>query len=325
MIKSDFENHGSYQYDNYGKTNINLKAGKGYSTDDKKTYKGKTGIAKGHPKGVKKGKCNQYTLNKPIQTRYGILPTKCDGTIIAVKITTNNKGFDTTSEEVCNKCGHVIQTAMQVIGKKPHYYKTIKFTSHEDWLKRNYNKMEGNPEDICSDAETAVHVTGSRLNTIDNHFYGSAGEEEVDNVTFGNFSTAPDFEIYNKKIAKELGLKAYGRFRGKSQCWNRGTEERMHLKKKCQENYVDICKTNFGLTTGQADEVKYVLERYPSFLKMPYDYEDIIFHISMYIILNKMGKKGTALMNTIRLGKLYNKQLYSIIKQKMNTETFYRK
>ena len=121
-----------------------IKAGKGYRD--------------GHPIGVIGGRCPE-----------------CDGHMISIKMNTSSKGFETTSEKVCDTCGLVQPGAFQVLEPHPPY-KSRPYQSHEEWIK--YNCMDTiRDDDVAWDAESYVHATGGRLNTSDN--YTVTGGDEI--------------------------------------------------------------------------------------------------------------------------------------------------
>ncbi|OEC87873.1 MULTISPECIES: hypothetical protein [Methanobacterium] len=127
MNSSNFQNLGTYKYDFYQQNSTSIKAGKGYANSNTKPYNGKSGIDLGKPIGHKKQPCPQKD---------------CKGTIIAVMICTDVKGFETSTEQVCDTCGHVINTAMQVLGKKEKMYHTFPYSSHNDWIERNCKDLQ---------------------------------------------------------------------------------------------------------------------------------------------------------------------------------------
>lgn len=95
----------------------------------------------------------------------------------------------------------------------------------------------------------------------------------------------------------------------------------MHLKKKCQENYVDICKSNFGMTKGQSDEVKYLIDKIGFDFydrKGKADYESVILCMCWIIlqknlnIVNRRWLKKKILHMNPEI-----EQLYKPIKEKM--------
>lgn len=125
-----------------------IKAGKGYRD--------------GHPVGPLSGPCPE-----------------CDGTIVSVKMNTSRKGFETTAEKVCNKCGLVIPGAFQVLEPKDDYT-ARPYDTHESWVAAMTPSPKSN-EDVAWDAELYEHINGVRMNTKDNVGYG-----QHDSVTYAN-------------------------------------------------------------------------------------------------------------------------------------------
>lgn len=290
MNTSNFEKRGSFQYDQYAQNNTHGKFGKGYTSN-------------GSPKGVKKQKCNGYSLTEKIQTIHGLIPKKCDGTIIAVKITVNNKGFSSTSEEVCNKCGKVNQTLFQVINIKQSKYNTSAFTSHDDWL----NQMK--------EAQAQEHELPFENYTV-NEEYDNIDENTSGNTNQDVFPTAYSSTKYKKELAKELGLHSW-----KSEFWNRSNEETMKWKMRQYYNYIECCKNDLELHQNHVKEVKYLLslhgiDYYDKRGKVPY--EEVI--ICMCIYVKNKGNKQQKIARQIQeyeRQKLLKKGLYSIVKQEI--------
>lgn len=304
MITSNFGHKGSFKYDFYGKNSTFFKGGKGY-------------LSNGKPQGVLKQKCTEYSLTEKIQTPFGLIPKRCDGNIIAIKITTNNKGFCTTSEEVCEKCGKLHNTAFQVINKSRQKYSTMEFTTHNVWLEEMKKSEMGNPEDISLDNEMFVHAKGRRLNTTDNYYYGSPGKDES-----GNFKSQKKYyqnvTDKKKKLAKDLGLNTW-----KSEFSNRDSEEVKQWKRRQYYNYVDVCKSRLEMTKGQAEEVRYIIDKqglnyYNN--KGQADYEEIILTICLYVKTRPLNfqRKGTLLSKFFRIDSNL-KHLYPVVKQKIES------
>lgn len=98
--------------------------------------------------------------------------SECDGTVVSIKMNTSSKGFETTSEKVCNKCGLVVPGAFQVLESKPDY-KSKYYATHEEWMEDMKPSHKSN-EDVAWDNELYEHKTGKRPNTSDDVGYGGA-------------------------------------------------------------------------------------------------------------------------------------------------------
>lgn len=280
-----------------------------YNDHQIKPQKMGKGYREGHPVGtVSKSRCRE---------------PNCDGHIVSVQISSGHGNVQTVSEKVCNKCGLVYNTGFGIIDKIEEKYTTHnghKYDTHSEWLNDNRTSNMGNPEDICLHAESFNHFAGRRMNSLDNHSYGVEGKSEKDdnNYTYGNFSTAPNYKRYKQNLNRKIGLNNLN-----SEHWNRGTKERMKLEKKHHSNYVDICKTNLRMTKGQADEVKYLINKYGLDFynsKGKASYESIIICMCIYVL--KQGVDGRKLgrkLSELKSLELYSKDLYDSIKKKIES------
>jgi hypothetical protein len=316
-----------------------------------------------------KGYINQFTGKQEVLGVQGGPCRICDGTIIALKMSSGN-GFEVTSEKVCNKCGLIYPTAYQVLDKRDEtieskytlYKKTITRSETDDALTKYYNKdgeklyhskkrvkptkpirkeyvfyrkdytayygthelwlednkPEGNPEDVASDVEQFTHIAGRRPNTVDNWYYGQPGKDEA--ISSMKKSDAKTMNEYEDDMHRQLGLKSKDKLGVRADQWNRGADEVLKHRLNQYYDYIGICKSMLGLNKQQEDEVKHIIKTRPNILNISrYSYEDIIYHICLRVRLLGMGRKGTSLMNTVRLGDLYNKTLYSLIVQTMDS------
>lgn len=268
-----------YNFHYYGMDK--LKGGKGYKKD-------------GTPIGIIGGPCPE-----------------CEGTIINLQINTSSRGMETTSEKVCDMCGLIIDGAFNIsrhkyepfeLREQPDYH-TRPFDTHEDWLERmkELDSRQGNPEDIAVETEIYTHVTGHR--------------PDDDTVIEGNGSGYKEHGIGNQdeNLARALGLKT-------KNAANYGNKHKdvQEYRKKQYYDYIDICKSTLHMHRGQVAEARYIIDNEPSLMKLPYPYEDIIYHMCLRLRLLGMGRKGTKLMNSERLGDRYNKTVYSAVRSKLN-------
>jgi len=288
---SNFQNHGSYKFDNYGQTTAQGKMGKGYSNDtDKK------GIPQGKPKGVHKGKCTK--ILKYHQTIYGKIPQICTGTIIAVKISTNQRGFETSTEMCCDFCGKVYPTAFQVLGKEEPTYKTQYWNTHEEWLhdnKSNQILKEAPETGIDPYLENFAHLTGHRLNTTDftneNRDYGS--------YMYGS-GNAPYYKRkykinneYAKRLAESTKRVAYHRD-------NINTTPSKDWIKIQHKEYADECRREYEFTKSSYKDICYFIDKYGiKYFHRRTSYQEIIYDIFVYLDKRDMRVNCKNTYNTI--------------------------
>lgn len=262
-----------------------IKGGKGYKKD-------------GKPIGILGGKCPE-----------------CEGTIIKLQMNTSRKGMECTSEKVCDTCGIVVDTAYIVLNKIEKEYHSLTFKTHEDWVEyAKEQDKKGQTGDIlegtCAATESFAHIFGRRMNDFEaDGDSGSLGKGSTFHLKGNN-----DKYGEQKTLYKQLGMKT-----NLAEYWNRGSEDVLKHRHKQYEDYIGVCKSILGMHNGQVEEVKYIIYNEPNILNISrYSFEDIIFHICVYVKLLGMGRKGTRMMNTIRLEEQYNSTLYKVIRDKLN-------
>lgn len=314
-LTSNFEKHGSYQYDQYQQNNTSLKAGKGYSKDTD---------PKGIPSGKPKGKENQPCPKK-----------NCKGTIIAVMICTDVKGFETAVEHVCNRCGHVINTAMQILGKKEKEYNTFPYLSHQDWIERNCHeqnlKIPRNITEAASFSNTGfIYLTNltkkyNNSNQVlesgidlkleyDVHYYGFRHDQN---------DTSNEHRDYGTKWSKinTAYKKAVQRAKGRPN--NTKQSQRMPMDKwrlrECYE-FIDYnLKDLVEATKIQVADVKWIIRNYGlQYFKAGTNFEEIITCILLWRMSKDRGHTINGAITKCRKHNYYNKQLYKVIKPKLD-------
>jgi hypothetical protein len=251
-----------------------IKAGKGYRNDI--------------PLGPIGGKCSE-----------------CDGDIISIKMNTSAKGFETTSEKVCNKCGLIVPGAFQTLEPKGEY-KARYYATHDEWVEAMKPK-EPEDDDIAWDNELFEHFTGRR-----------PGDDEEYEISYIAQKSQTFEEYIDKKDSLDyhLGLKSKWKLGVRAEDWNRGTKERMQHKLKQQYNYLDICKTQLGMNNNQVDSVRYIINTkgVKEFHRQT-SYEDIIAHICLVVMSYSMKpQRFSVLVREYKRYNTYNRVLYQRIK-----------
>lgn len=229
-----------------------IKAGKGYRN--------------GIPLGVKSGPCKE-----------------CDGEIIAIKICTSSKGFETTTEKVCNKCGLVYPTSFQIIDKIEEDYTTRPYQTHEDWLRNN--KPTDILDGIDQTLEYECQVGGTRPSTDDD-------------ISFGpNKAMFKNENDYNPRLAKAI-----------KRLSKTPQSKRQPMKEWRANEYHEIARDYIHamqLNRGDSSDVHYFIDKL-NFYFGRYKADEIIYHLCLIV-----GKKDLRKYNG------YNKNLIELIKGRL--------
>lgn len=296
--------------------------------DGYKKIKGGKGYRNGKPIGIQDVPCDaEYTLHKQFtylgkQYNYE-LPYKCNGTIISLQMNTSSKGFETTSEKACDTCGKISLGSFIVIDNPYSADLNIinRWTDHTSWIKDMQKESPNtiNKEGISTETETYEHITGRRLNTDDNHYYGAAGSNESIGLMSKNKG------IQNSKIEdklhEELGLTSKKQLGVRCDQWNRTSKEVIKLRENGYKDLVDIYKGELELTPGQVEEIKHLLKSRENEFNMCYKMEDIIQCICLYVKSKSYSnyRQFNAFIARYSIANPYNKTLYKLIREKLNS------
>jgi hypothetical protein len=255
----------SFHYDGMHK----IKAGKGYKH--------------GKPQGVKSGPCDE-----------------CNGTIISIKMNTSSKGFETTSEKVCDTCGLVYQGAFNVIDKYHENYSSYEYNTHQEWMKAN-KPIDKSNEDVAWDNELFEHKTGQRPNTSDNVGYGGTYEQQFNNINDSNWR----LNQANARLARTpQSMKISSN--------DRNTHE-YHL---IADDYIH----ELGLNKYDAMDVHYYIDHRDTLFKLDYKADDIILCICLYVMGQRMDKLSFGrLTKQIYKTDRRKKKIYSLVRDKLSS------
>ena len=220
-----------------------VKAGKGYRRD-------------GHPVGVMGHKCEE-----------------CDGTIISLQMNTSSRGFETTSEKVCNKCGLTYPGSFQILEKKDTDYHSKYSDTHEEWVEQN--KPTFDLDDVDMELERWANWNGKR------------NDSDTDDTTIhfpGDESGGPKY--INPRYAKRL-KDARGRLD------NVPASKKMPMKAWREREYndmVDDYAHELGLNKLDVADVKYYIKHLNDIAKWPYKMEDVIYTMCLVVAKRDLRK-----------------------------------
>lgn len=205
---------------------------------------------------IKAGK--GYRDGRPVGPLSGPCP-ECDGTIISVKMNTSAKGFETTNEKVCDKCGLVIPGAFQVLEPKNDNYKSKPFDTHEQWVKQMKPSDKSN-DDVAWDAELYEHINGVRMNTSDDVGYGGPRLE---------YNNRFD---HNKRVAK-----AIWRLNKTPQSMKISSSDRnIHKYHELADDYIHMLQLNKVV----AADIHWYIDHNKMYMGR-YKVEDIVYHLCL--------------------------------------------
>ena len=199
---------------------------------------------------VKAGK--GYRDGKPIGPIGGKCK-ECDGNVISIKMNTSARGFETTSEKVCDTCGLVVPGAFQVLEPQPPY-KSRYYDTHADWVAAM--KPDPDMDDVDAWLENGIHL------------YGGSYEP---------------YEYANQWDKNKRLIQAEKRLASTNQ------SKYMPMKVWRDREYeflVDDYAHTLDLLPYQIVDVKYIIDHQKTLSKFPYKMEDIIYNLCLII-----GKK----------------------------------
>lgn len=234
---------------------MSIKAGKGYDEH-------------GHPRGPIGGKCSE-----------------CDGDIISIKMNTSRKGFETTSEKVCNRCGLVVPGAFQTLDHNPNDYRGKYYATHEEWIQNQCMEVL-NDDDIAWQNESYVHATGHRLHTSDDVGYDAWRYDKQKNDNHNNPRIAKAIWRLNK-TPESMKISS--------------SDRNMHKHMLLIDDYAHEVE----LLPYQTIDVKWIIKHDIHILKWPYKIEDMIYNLCLVI-----GNKD------LRKYRQYNERLYTLLKER---------
>lgn len=234
----------NYMYYGYDK----IKAGKGYNKD-------------GTPRGVLSGKCSE-----------------CDGQVISIKMNTSSRGFETTSEKVCDKCGLTVPGSFQVLEAKEDY-KSPYSATHEEWMQQN--NLSNDMDDTDMYLENYYHI------------FGGKGFGEQLELGFWNRYT---------KMPKRLE-EAIKRLSNTPQSMKIPTSDRRkHQYHLIADDYIHMLE----LSKYDALDIHHYIDTNKMYMGR-YKVDDIIYNLCLVI-----GKKDLRKYNN------HNKNLYDLLREKLS-------
>lgn len=239
------------------------------------------GYRDGRPLGPIGGPCNE-----------------CGGNIISIRMCTSAKGFETTSEKVCDTCGLVVPGSFQVLEPKEDY-KTKYYQTHQDWLNDNKPDFDFDDTDMY----------------FENYYNLYGGKNKGENIKFLNEFT---------RIPRRL-MEATKRLEATNE------SKKMPMKEWRNKEYHEIADDyihELGLNKLDAADVYYIIDNRGSEFDTRYQMEDIIHCICLAVRVGEHRDKDSVSLSKQKKGGLiykygsrkgYNKQLYSLIVQTLNS------
>ena len=221
---------------------------------------------------------------------------ECEGHIISIQMCTSSRGFTTTSEKVCDTCGLIIPGSFQILEKIDEPYRGKYSKTHEEWIEQNTPDLDY--DDVDSQLEASANYNGHRENTDDAEGYG---DEYVSNHV-------------NKDYAKRIQDAMYRLA---------AVPQSMHISSSLRNKHkhmllVDDYAHELEMLPYQVADVKWIINHYPSILKMPYKIEKVLYNLCLYIRILGMGRKGTGIVNKARLVEEYDSTIYKTMRSTLN-------
>jgi hypothetical protein len=262
------------------------KAGKGYRNDI--------------PLGILGGPCEGSWINP-----------KCTGTIISLKMNISSRGFETTSEKVCETCGALYPSPYQLGGgvtpdkppKRKKYH--TKTTEIDDALTKYYNTdgKEIYAKKVELDKESGrtkkhfltKNVRLGEIKTTEyeieyDHYWETHESWFNDNTNEPTHEPDSSSESYKEgeepEVLKDMFYWTEEQVRiGKKLklanpkhtiYYNRSKEEKAEYDLALRMRMVEAIASGMELNKLQVDQVKYVIKKHPGLMKIDSSIEDII-------------------------------------------------
>jgi hypothetical protein len=297
-----------------------IKAGKGYRD--------------GKALGVKEGKCKY-----------------CHGTIIRLRMNISNKGFECTSELVCDKCGTVYNMPYMILGKQDVEpldcgEDKINITTYwetDDALTKYYNDKG---EQLYTKHFKCNDKKGQEKQTIGEikrprykktyAYHWVSHKSWLENNCCPTYEPTSSTETYEEgeepavivdmqtwikdqiKIGKAIGLCTPKH----SMLYNRSKEEKAEYDRAMRMQLLEAIASNMELNPLQAAQAKYAIDEDPGLMKYPYPIEDIMLCICLYVmsLCVDNGRMAT-IKRQYPMWKDRYSTLYSVIRDKLDNMT----
>jgi hypothetical protein len=246
------------------------------------------GYRSGRPIGVESGPCQNEN---------------CDGTIITLRINTDIKGFETSTEKVCNICGRIYPMSSQIIGKPPIKYEMNKWNTHNEWKTAMMQSQKGPDidEGIDNHLEASCNYNGDRPN-----------KKDLEGVyfSFNSRYVNKNYENELKVIEKRLN--------------NTNASKNVPRDITRLNNYFEIVEDythKWGMMKFQEEDAKFIIKNEGNGLsKIDRAMEDIILCVCLYVMSKSVSNGRMAVLK--RQTPMWNEQyktLYGLIRDKLNS------